>query len=292
MNLTTHVAICPDGQPVELTVHHAIGPAKAVIQINPATAVTERLYFPFARFLTEQGFEVITYNYRGVSRHGPHPRDVTSGFISWADNDVEAVTRWVSTHYPGLAHMAVGHSFGGHAIGLCASSSTLTAAVTLCSQAGCLRFIKPGVERWKVTLLLKVIGPLCAKVLGYVPGRSLGIGENLPANVMLQWSRWTSLTHYFFDDPAVQASERFARPSLPVLAIGFEDDPWAPAPAIDLMMGHLTSCAVERRQLSPADSDGSPIGHMGFFRPRHANTLWPTVVSWMTHQLPSAPHGT
>lgn len=291
MTPSKHTATCPDGTALELTVHDATGPAKAVVQINPATAVTERMYFPFARFLAEHGFAVVTYNYRGVGRDGPHPREVASGFTSWADNDVEGVTEWVSQRYPGLAHLAVGHSFGGHAIGLCQSSSRLSAAVTVCSQAGCLRFIRPGLERLKVAILLKVIGPLTAKVFGYVPGRKLGIGEDLPANVMREWSRWTSLRHYFFDDPTVNAAARFARPSMPVLALGFDDDPWAPAPAIDLMMGHLTGCSVERRQLSPADSDGSPVGHMGFFRQRHADTLWPMVARWMDSKLPGDHHG-
>ncbi|MFK3742325.1 alpha/beta fold hydrolase [Pseudomonas psychrophila] len=286
MTPTRHTVIGPDANPVQLTVHGAIGTALAVVQINPATAVTERMYFPFAQFLAENGFTVITYNYRGVGRDGPHPKDVKSGFTTWADNDVEAVTQWASEHYPGLAHMAVGHSFGGHAIGLCASSRTLSAAVTICSQAGCLRFIKPGMERLKVSILLKLIGPLAAKLLGYVPGRRLGLGEDLPANVMLEWSRWTSLRHYFFDDPSVNAAARFARPSIPILALGFNDDPWAPAQAIDLMMGHLTGCTVERRQLGPEDSDGSAVGHLGFFRKRHANALWPIVADWLKTQLP------
>ena len=286
MSQIQHTAICPDGSPVKLTVHGAVGAVKAVVQINPATAVTERMYFPFAQFLAANGFTVITYNYRGVGRNGPHPKDVKAGFTSWADNDVEAVTEWVAEHYPGLAHMAIGHSFGGHAIGLCASSRRLSAAVTVCSQAGCLRFITPAMERLKVSLLLKVIGPLTAKLLGYVPGRRLGLGEDIPANVMLEWSRWTSLRNYFFDDPSVNAAARFSRPSLPILALGFNDDPWAPAQAIDLMMGHLTGCTVERRQLGPEDSDGASIGHLGFFRHRHADTLWPVVLTWLKTQLP------
>ncbi len=290
MNPTRHTTLCPDGNSIELTLHPPVGEPRAVVQINPATAVTERMYFAFARFLAENGFAVITYNYRGVGRNGPHPKDVSAGFTTWADNDVEAIAGWVSERYPGLAHLAVGHSFGGHAIGLCASSSKLHAAVTICSQAGCLRFIKPGMERLKVAMLLKVIGPLTSTLLGYVPGRKLGIGEDLPANVMLEWSRWTSLRHYFFDDPSVNAAVRFARPSLPVLALGFNDDPWAPAAAIDLMMGHLTGCAVERRQFGPQHSNGSPIGHLGFFRQQHAATLWPIVTTWLNAQLPDNTH--
>lgn len=291
MKTTTHSIPCSNGHKVEVTIHDATAPARAVVQINPATGVTERMYYPFAQYLASNGFTVITYNYRGVSRKGPHPKTVQAGFISWADNDIEAVTHWVSGQYNGVPHLAVGHSFGGHAIGLCESSSRLNAAVTLCSHAGCLRFIRPWQERLKVAILLKLLGPVSAKLLGYFPGRRLGVGEDLPADVMREWSRWTSLRQYFFDDPSVNAPARFARPTLPILAVSVDDDPWGPAEAIDVMTKHLTGCSIERRQLGRADSNGLPIGHLGFFRQQHADTLWPVVARWLETQLPDNPNG-
>mgnify|MGYP007073696624 FL=1 len=50
------------------------------------------------------------------------------------------------------------------------------------------------------------------------------------------------------------------------------------------MSGHFGNCAVERREYAPADSDGQAIGHLGFFRERHAHTLWPQVTQWLTQQ--------
>ncbi|WP_255425944.1 MULTISPECIES: serine aminopeptidase domain-containing protein [Corallococcus] len=251
-----------------------------MVLMHPATAVPERMYFAFARRLASEGFVVVTYNYRGVQPHGAAKR-VRAGFSTWAEQDVEAVTHWAATKHPGLPLLAVGHSFGGHAIGLCESSQRLRAAVMITSHAGCLRFVRSWGERLKVALLLKVIGPFCARVLGYVPGRKLGIGEDLPAQVMLEWSRWTSLPEYFFDDPSMDARARFSRPRMPVLSIGMEDDPWAPAEAVDLISRHLTGCPVERRQFTRADSGGHDIGHLGFFRERHAATLWPVVSDWL-----------
>ncbi|WP_263263794.1 alpha/beta fold hydrolase [Pseudomonas sp. RIT-PI-S] len=277
---------CADGLELQGTLHPSAQAAAAVVILHPATGVTERMYFAFARYLSEQGFHALTYNYRGV---GLTARQVLAGFSTWADQDVEAVTGWVAAQYPDLPRFAIGHSFGGHAIGLCASSQQLQGAVLIASQAGCLRFITPLAERLRVAALLKVIGPLCARLLGYVPGKRLGIGEDLPAQVMLEWCRWTSLPRYFFDDPSMNAAARFSRPRMPVLAIGLDDDPWAPPAAIDLISQQLTGCQVERRQLSPAHSQGQAIGHMGFFRERHAATLWPGVAQWLQRQLAVSP---
>lgn len=284
MARTTHTVSCTDGFILRANLFGTPATARALVLLHPATGVTERMYAVFATHLAEQGFLALTYNYRGLQAGTP-AKAVKAGFSTWADLDVEAVTHWAAGEFPDLPLLAVGHSFGGHAIGLCDSSRLLSGAVMIASQAGCLRFIRPTAERLRVTALLKVIGPLCARLMGYVPGRKLGIGEDLPAQVMLEWCRWTSLPNYFFDDPTMNAVERFRRPRMPVLAIGFNDDHWAPPEAIDLMSGHLANCALERRQYGPADSQGQSIGHLGFFRDRHAATLWPQVSDWLARQV-------
>ncbi|NOK19822.1 alpha/beta hydrolase family protein [Corallococcus carmarthensis] len=282
---TPHRIPCADGFELHSTLHTPEGAARGVVLVHPAAAMLEQMYFAFAARLTGAGFAVVTYNYRGVQPPGTAKR-TRAGFITWADQDVVAVTHWGAARYPGLPVLAVGHCFGGHAIGLSASSQGLTAAVMVASQAGSLRFIRPWRERLLVALYLKVIGPLCARLLGYMPYQRLGLGEDLPAQAMLEWSRWTSLPRFFFDDPRMDAAARFRRLHIPVLAIGLDDDPWAPPESIDLVCQHLTGCAVERRQFSPADSAGQGISHLGFFRERHAATLWPTVIDWLRRHAP------
>ena len=285
METTRHQLDAPCSHPLELTLHKASNDVKGVVQINPATGVTERMYLPFAQYLATQGFAVVTFNYRGVGLQSMEARSVDAGFTDWADHDIERITSWVSEHFGSLPHFAIGHSFGGHAIGLCESSQRLKAAVTICSHAGCLRFIHPLRERWKVAFLLKVLGPVTAKLFGYFPGKRLGVSENVPAKIMRQWSRWTSMPNYFFDDLEVDAARRFARPTMPLLAIGIDDDQWAPPEAIDLMTSHFTGCAVTRIQLGSNESQGTPVGHMGYFRSRHADTLWPVIGQWLHRQL-------
>lgn len=274
---------CADGFELQATLHTPEGPVRGVVLVHPATAMPERMYFAFASRLTDVGFAAVTYNYRGVHPSGD-ARRTRAGFTTWIDQDVDAVTHWAAERYAGLPVMAVGHSFGGHAIGLSQSSQRLTAAVMVASQAGSLRFIRQWRERLLVTMFLKIIGPVCARVLGYMPYVRLGLGEDVPAQTMLEWSRWTSLPRFYFDDPRLDAVTRFARLRMPVLAIGLDDDPWGPPEAIDIISQHLTNCTVERRQFSPADSAGQGIAHLGFFREHHAATLWPQVVDWLCRQ--------
>jgi len=272
---------CADGYVLHATLHEASVPLPlGVVLIHPATAVPEALYTAFAAYLVSRGFTVLSYDYRGIggSRHGS-----LKGFKvrmrDWADLDAEAVTLWARKRFSAPL-MAVGHSFGGHAIGLCPSSRHLEAAVFIASHAGSLHVIRGRAERLRVAALLKVAGPVLCKLIGFMPGKALGLGEDLPCGVIHEWRRWITMDRYFFDDPGMDAKARFALPRMPVLAIGFDDDPWATPSGIDLLISHLTGCEVERRQVTPAQA-GASIGHMGFFRRKHRAFLWSEVANWL-----------
>ncbi|WP_082568397.1 alpha/beta fold hydrolase [Rhizobacter sp. Root1221] len=272
---------CDDGHVLHGTLWTPAEAPAAVVLIHPATAVPESLYAPFAEYLASRGLAAVTYDYRGIGRSAPATlRGFSARMRDWADLDVETVTTWARERFAGVPLLAVGHSFGGHAIGLGEGSRHLKAAVFIASHAGYLGVIRGRLERWRATFLLRALGPLLCHTLGYMPGRALGLGENLPAGVFLEWGQWASLPRYFFDDASLLAEARFARRRLPVLAVGFDDDPWATPPGIDLLVGKLVNCDVQRRQINPAAA-GAPVGHMGFFRRRHREALWPGIADWL-----------
>jgi predicted alpha/beta hydrolase len=264
-------------------------PAKAIVLLHPGTAVSQRFYEPFARYLTELGFSVITYDYRGTGRSRPASlRGLEVTMSDWMEDDVGAVTRWAAARFPELPMLAVGHSLGGHALALSSETNSLHAAVLLASHAGVTTMIRGIGERARVWFVMRVLAPLLCATLGYMPGRRLGLGEDLPSGVMLQWSRWTTLPRYFFDDPAMDAELRMGRIHIPLLVLGFEDDPWANSRAISLLLGPLVNSKMERREIVPRDVGLPSIGHMGFFRKHAAAQLWPQVGLWLQEQLTAA----
>lgn len=256
-------------------------PATGLVLIHPATAVPERLYFAFARYVTERGLMALTYSYRGIDGSRPASlRGFRASMRDWADLDVEGVTAWAGQCFPKQPLYAVGHSFGGHALGLCESTAALRAAVQVASHAGTMRIVTDRAERWRITLLLHWVAPPLTRLFGYLPGARLGIGEDLPAGVLLEWSRWTRLTHYFFDDPTLHAAERFARVRTPILSFGFDDDPWATPAGIAMLLAHLVNASVEQRAIDATRRGAASIGHMGYFRKPGA-FLWPETIDWL-----------
>ena len=258
---------------------------RALVLLHPATAVTQGYYEAFARWLAGLGLSVLTYDYRGTGASRPADlRTCTVTMADWMEQDVGAVTRWAAERYPALPLLAVGHSVGGHAIALSDETVRLRAAVLVASHAGATRLVRGLGERLRVRLVMRVLGPLLCALCGYMPGRRIGLGEDLPASVMRQWSRWTSLPRYFFDDPAMYAGRRMRAQRLPLLVLGFDDDPWANPEAIAMLVAPLVNAGVERRQVAPVDAGVPAIGHMGFFRKRCATLLWPQVGDWLLEQ--------
>jgi predicted alpha/beta hydrolase len=256
--------------------------ARAAVLLHPATAVTQRYYEAFARYLHGLGFHVLTYDYRGTGRSRPADlRRCTVTMADWIEDDNAAVTRWAAARFPGLPLLAVGHSVGGHAIALSSATGMLSAAVLVASHAGVTRTIRGAVERARVWTVMRLLAPILCTVLGYMPGRRIGLGEDLPRTVMRQWRRWTTLPGYFLDDPALDARRRMARVRLPLLVLGFDDDPWANARAIDILVQPLVNARLERRPIAPRDVGLPAIGHMGFFRKQCADRAWPLVGEWL-----------
>ena len=256
--------------------------ARAVVLLHPATAVTQGYYEAFAGYLAAQGFHVVTYDYHGTGRSlGGSLRESRATMLGWMMDDVAAVTRWAAARFTGLPLLAVGHSVGGHAIGLSPETPRLKAAVLVASHAGASRTVRGFVERLRVRFLLRVLAPGLCALFGYMPGRRMGLGEDLPRGVMLQWARWTALPRYFFDDPAVDAARRMARVEIPLLVLGFDDDPWANREAVGMLVSHFTHARVERHEIDPRTAGVPAVGHMGFFRRRCEPVLWKQVAHWL-----------
>jgi predicted alpha/beta hydrolase len=64
-------------------------------------------------------------------------------------------------------------------------------------------------------------------------------------------------------------------------ALCLADDPWATRPAVGLLCSGFTSIEPEILTIAPADAGANKIGHSGFFRPEHRDTLWRGAAEWI-----------
>jgi len=87
---------------------------RPVVVINAATSVRCRHYSRFADYLFANGFDVITYDYRGIgeSRSGSL-KGFKASWSDWGVLDFEAILQRAQREFAGQPIDVVGHSFCG-----------------------------------------------------------------------------------------------------------------------------------------------------------------------------------
>ena len=278
-----------DGYPIAATLFLPRSAKRHAVLINSATAVPRKIYRGFAGYLAQRGCAVLTYDYRGI---GGSRGMAVEGYIrpkslkgfkatmaDWAALDVTATVAWMRQRYRDLALGYVGHSFGGQALGLLANNGEVSRALFVAAQAGYWKLIASP-ERYRVYALLNGVGRPLTRALGYAPGWT-GLGEDLPKGVFLQWTDWVNSPHYLFDDKSLAGLANFAGYNGALRAICLSDDPWATRPAVEMLCNGFSSITPEIITIAPADIGAPKLGHFGFFRPDHRDTLWRGAAEWL-----------
>ena len=254
---------------------------QARIVVAGATGVPQGFYRRFAAYAAERGFEVITFDYRGIGDSAPADlRNFTMDYRDWARLDLAGVLNHVSGHVSGDVPLhLVAHSFGGQTLGLLPDPSLVTSMHALGTGSG-WRGWMPRVERLRVAFLWNLFGPIVVRRSGYLAWNRFGLGEDLPLDVYRQWKHWCRFPAYWFDDPDVgpEMSALFARVSTPITATNAVDDRWSSPAARDAFFRHYVNAPLTVREIRPGDIGQPEIGHMGYFR-KGSEPLWESVLA-------------
>jgi predicted alpha/beta hydrolase len=260
--------------------YEPIGPARGTVVIHGATAVPQRFYAPLAGFLAARSLRVLTYDYRGIGDSRPASlRKLVADYDDWAKLDARAVHRFAKKLGGPVA--AIGHSFGGHLIGLFDELRELSGMALVACQLPYYRDWPSALGRARMALTWRVLLPTLTRAFGYLPGAA-GLGTDLPAGVARQWARWSMSPEYLLVDHP-EARARFARFDRPTLLYSFSDDPYAPLPSVERLVDALRSPLLTHLRLEP-DQVG-PMGHFGFFRRKQGAPLWPGLLDFLEHVL-------
>ncbi len=278
-----------DGYPLGATLFLPRGAKRHAVLISSATAVPRKMYNGFASYLAGRGCAVLTYDYRGTgdSRQKSltgynQPRslkDFKTSMSDWAVLDAAAAVAWMRQRYKTLPLNYVGHSFGGQALGLLPDNTEVSRALLIAAQAGYWKLMAFP-ERYRVYAMLNFVGSPLTRLMGYTPGWS-GLGEDLPKGVFEQWLKWVKSERYMFDDPNLKALENFPKYQGALRALCISDDPWATRRAVELLCSGFTAIKPEIVTITPANAGAPKIGHFGFFRPEHRDTLWRGAAEWL-----------
>jgi predicted alpha/beta hydrolase len=275
--------ICRDG--VRLGGHwwkvqgqHLLG----TVVINPATGVLARYYHRYAAFLARHGFDVLTYDYRGIGlsrRSGL--RGKPYGWRDWGERDFDAALRHAIAWEPASPVLVVGHSIGGFLPGYAENAGAIYRMLTVGAQHAYWRDYQ---ARRRLGLLMKwhVLMPALTGACGYFPGRTLGWLEDLPAGVVWSWSfGGARLEHRLPDHERQALLARFAVVGAPILALSVSDDPFATRPALRRALDYYVTAETVKVMLEPSDLGYETIGHFDLFHARHEPSFWLDTLLWL-----------
>ncbi|RKS21529.1 putative alpha/beta hydrolase [Pseudomonas sp. WPR_5_2] len=257
---------------------------RPVVIINAATSVRCRHYSRFADYLFANGFDVITYDYRGIGESRPASlKGLQASWTDWGALDFEAMLKRAQREFPGQPIDVVGHSFGGCAAGLGASGALIRHLVTVGAQFAYWRDYAPA-HRWRMFAKWHVVMPIVTMICGFFPGKRLGWLEDTPAGVVRDWSTPTARYETRPSGRAAHATSGrlpFATVNAKILAISISDDPYGTVPAIERLLGYFTGSLNTHLRIAPEDIGEAEVGHFAFFRSAYQATLWPIALSWL-----------
>lgn len=257
---------------------------RPVVIINAATSVRCRHYSRFADYLFANGFDVITYDYRGIGESRPGSiKGLNASWTDWGALDFEAMLRRAQREFPGQPIDVVGHSFGGCAAGLGESGQIIRRLVTVGAQFAYWRDYAPE-QRWRMFGKWHLLMPLLTLFCGYFPGKRLGWLEDTPAGVVRDWSTPTARYERRPSGKAMLARTgqlTFANVRAQTLAISISDDPYGTIAAIERLLSYFSHAPKTHLRIAPQDIGEQQVGHFAFFRSAYQATLWPIALNWL-----------
>ncbi|QLF69007.1 alpha/beta fold hydrolase [Peteryoungia desertarenae] len=258
--------------------------AQATVVINSATGVAARYYNYYARFLTENGFNALTYDYRGIGLSRPTDlKGITYTWREWGEQDFDAALDHALKADGTGRVLVVGHSIGGFLPGYAGSVDRLDGLLSVGGQYG---YWGDYMRRYRPSLFVKwhLAMPLVTQALGYFPGKRLGWLEDLPKHVALEWALQRGRVEQGLEPAASERlRENFRRMRAPVLSVTMSDDPIATPAAIRRATAYYSGATTTRILLSPEDLGHRKVGHFGLFHARHRTDFWEKSLEWLRH---------
>jgi predicted alpha/beta hydrolase len=169
----------------------------------------------------------------------------------------------------------IGHSAGGHLIGLCRSLTKIKNVILVSAGTGDWRLYS--IKQWpRMWIAWYLMVPLLVKILGYIPGQ-FGVGHDLAKGVVLDWRNWCTSKHYLFSDKTL--TETYYQQYEGVIhSIGFSDDVgFSPKNTLDDLMKRFTKATKTIRIYHPSELNKAKIGHFSFFK-RDNQSAWKKVI--------------
>ena len=262
-------------------------PTDAVV-FNAGGGLSTVRYRYFLRFLAAEGFPVLAYDYRGVGMSRPASwRGFDAGIEDWAEFDQAGAIDALRARFPAARLTSVSHSIGCMVASAAPNAPLLSQMVFIAPHtAYCGDYKQPW--RWPMTLLWHVVMPWIARAVGYFPASRLGLGDDFPRRVALQWASRRTPDYRPGASGADAEREAGLRDRafalvMPALVISMTDDAFATEGAVRRFLANAPHIDADVRLIDPKTMPPAIGGHLGLFS-RRSVEIWRLIIQFLNRR--------
>jgi len=263
----------------------AAEPPARVALLHAGAGIRAQSYGPFAAFLAQLGIPTLAYDYRGIGLSRPGAlRGFRASIEDWAQYDCAAAIAWLGERFPRTPILGIAHSIGTLLMGGAANANEQASVIMIGAHTAYWGDYRAR-YRAPMTVLWHGFMPLVTRSLGYFPARGLGLGQDLPAQIALQWAGRRSPD--LRSAPSGAARERRQRLldgcaalERAALVVSISDDAFATARGTRRLLSYYPRLSsVQHVTFTPADAGTRRLGHFGFFRRAAGAVLWSQLMA-------------
>jgi predicted alpha/beta hydrolase len=250
------------------------------IIISSATGIKKEYYINFSRFLVQNGYNVLLYDYRGIGGSAPGDlRAFKSYMHEWGTKDMDAVLNFLVVEKKHTNIIWFGHSAGAQLVGFIKNKQYINKVVSVNSALGYWGYL-PFPQKLLIWFLWKFAAPAMLKFYGYGTMKRIGWGEDLPPNMLMQWRQWClSKTYFKKKIEQVSGADRFYDFSIPITSICISDDYLGNDKTVSLMLDFFPNARHTVHKLQIKKYTNEKVGQTGIFRKKFENSLWLLLVA-------------
>lgn len=252
---------------------------RASLVLHGATGVPQRFYRHFAAWAAQQGIGVLTYDYRDFGESQMRPmRSSDASFADWALRDQAAALDKLTELAPNGPLWILGHSLGGLGLPFHDIPERVDRIITV--GAGIGHFTDhPWSYRPIAMTFWFLLGPLATILFGYLPGKRLLLGADLPAGVYWQWRKWcTSRDFYNSDIGTSLPAPNYAIKDTQIRICAASDDVVVPPVAVKRYADAFAPSDARFHIYSPADYGLTSLKHIEFLS-QNSQAVWSDLLS-------------
>ena len=268
----------PDQFPISVKIFEPEIPNRKLLVINSATGVRQQVYFSFAKYLAEQGFTVITYDYRGIGESKPRKmKGFEASMRIWGTNDFKTVTTFIKENYPDYTKFCLGHSVGALILGMNEDSVIFKKFIFVATQDAYIGHLS-----WRVAVTAAlgfgIAVPVTVILKGYFPAHRFGLGESLPKGSAYDWR--TLILNKKSTGRLYEKIEKDHSKDLnqEAFIIHAEDDTWVTMKGMESLMNNsYPNMKKTYQEIKVSESPKKQVGHINFFR-SYNRSLWKIIL--------------